>query len=52
MTGVPVRVVIAAGGLGTRVAEWAYLLPKEFQPVNGRPALLCLLDELADGGAE
>jgi UTP-glucose-1-phosphate uridylyltransferase len=52
MTGGPVRVVIAAGGLGTRVAGWAQVLPKEFQPVNGRPALLCLLDELADGGAE
>jgi len=52
MTGAPMRVVIAAGGLGTRVAGWAQLLPKEFQPVGGRPALLHLLDELAWAGAE
>jgi NDP-sugar pyrophosphorylase family protein len=40
------------GGLGTRVAGWAQLVPKEFQPVDGRPALLGLLDELVDAGAE
>ncbi len=51
MSTAPMRVVIAAGGLGTRVADWAQLLPKEFQPVNGRPALLHVLDELADAGA-
>ena len=52
MSGTPIRVVIAAGGLGTRVAGWAQLLPKEFQPVGGRPALVLLLEELTGAGAE
>jgi UTP-glucose-1-phosphate uridylyltransferase len=47
-----VQVVIAAAGLGTRVPDWSQILPKEFQPVDGRPGLLHLLDELVDGGAE
>src|SRR4051812_14209732 len=51
MSAAPVRVVIAAGGLGTRVAPWAQLLPKEFQPVDGRPALVHILDEIAAAGA-
>jgi UTP-glucose-1-phosphate uridylyltransferase len=50
MSAAPVRVVIAAGGLGTRVADWAQLLPKEFQPVDGRPALLHILDEITAAG--
>ncbi|GAA1824894.1 hypothetical protein HC028_26255 [Planosporangium flavigriseum] len=41
------QVVIAAGGLGTRVGEWTHVLPKEFQPVDGRPAIVWLLDEIA-----
>jgi UTP-glucose-1-phosphate uridylyltransferase len=52
MSGTPIRVIIAAGGLGTRVAGWAQLLPKEFQPVDGRPVLVLLLEELAGAGAE
>jgi len=51
MSAAPVRVVIAAGGLGTRVAPWAQLLPKEFQPVNGQPAVVHILDEIAAAGA-
>lgn len=50
MSAPPVRVVIAAGGLGTRVASWAQVLPKEFQPVDGQPALLHVLDEIAAAG--
>jgi UTP-glucose-1-phosphate uridylyltransferase len=41
------HVVVAAGGLGTRVAGWSSWLPKEFQPVNGRPGIAHLLDEIA-----
>lgn len=41
------RVVIAAGGLGTRVSAWSRYLPKEFYPVAGRPGIAHLLDEIA-----
>lgn len=41
------RVVIAAGGLGTRVSAWSRYLPKEFYPVAGRPGIIHLLDEIA-----
>jgi UTP-glucose-1-phosphate uridylyltransferase len=48
VTGTPaVRVVIAAGGLGTRVSAWSRYLPKEFYPVAGRPGIAHLLDEIA-----
>jgi UTP-glucose-1-phosphate uridylyltransferase len=40
------QVVVCAGGLGTRVAPWARHVPKEFQPVAGRPGIMHLLDEL------
>ena len=43
-------VVIAAGGLGTRVHGWARFIPKEFYPVGGRPGLMRLLEEIADLG--
>ncbi|MDX6741723.1 sugar phosphate nucleotidyltransferase [Actinocorallia sp. A-T 12471] len=46
----PIQVVIAAGGLGTRVHAWSRYLPKEFYPVNGRPGLLHLLEEIAQSG--
>jgi UTP-glucose-1-phosphate uridylyltransferase len=46
-----VRVVVAAGGLGTRVHQWARYLPKEFCPVGGRPGIAWLLDEIAGLGA-
>ena len=43
----PANVVVAAGGLRTRVADWARMIPKEFYPGNGRPGVLHLLDEIA-----
>ncbi len=43
----PARVVVAAGGLGTRVSSWSRYLPKEFYPVDGRPGIAHLLDEIA-----
>jgi UTP-glucose-1-phosphate uridylyltransferase len=43
----PALVVVAAGGLGTRVHPWSQFIPKEFYPVDGRPGLLCLLAEIA-----
>ncbi|MFJ7907029.1 hypothetical protein [Kitasatospora sp. NPDC096204] len=48
----PIPVVIAAGGLGTRVAGWSRMLPKEFRPVGGQPGLLHVLEEAVAGGAE
>lgn len=47
MTAQPVGVVIAAGGLGTRVGGWSPFLPKEFRPVGGRPGLVHVLEEAA-----
>lgn len=52
MTAYPTGVVIAAGGLGTRVRGWSPILPKEFRPVGGRPGLLHVLEEAAAAGAE
>jgi UTP-glucose-1-phosphate uridylyltransferase len=40
-------VVVAAGGLGTRVHRWARFIPKEFYPVDGRPGIVHLLEEIA-----
>jgi UTP-glucose-1-phosphate uridylyltransferase len=45
-------VVIAAGGLGTRVRGWSPYLPKEFRPVGGRPGLAHIVDEAGAMGAE
>ncbi|MFE3601337.1 sugar phosphate nucleotidyltransferase [Streptomyces sp. NPDC059142] len=52
MTAPPAGVVIAAGGLGTRVTGWTPFLPKEFRPVAGRPGLAHVLEETAVLGAE
>lgn len=46
-----VRVVVAAGGLGTRVHHWARYFPKEFYPVGGRPGITWILEEIAGLGA-
>lgn len=46
----PALVVIAAGGLGTRVHRWAQFIPKEFYPVDGRPGIVRLLEEIAGLG--
>ena len=42
-----IRVVVCAGGLGTRIASWARYIPKEFYPVDGRPGIVHLLEEIA-----
>jgi UTP-glucose-1-phosphate uridylyltransferase len=42
-----IRVVVCAGGLGTRIAGWARYIPKEFYPVEGRPGIVHLLEEIA-----
>lgn len=41
------RVVVAAGGPGTRVHHWARFIPKEFYPVDGLPGIIHLLKEIA-----
>lgn len=46
----PALVVVAAGGLGTRVHQWARFIPKEFYPVDGRPGIIRLLEEVAGLG--
>ena len=46
----PALVVVAAGGLGTRVHPWARFIPKEFYPVVGRPGITLLLDEIVGLG--
>uniref|UniRef100_A0AAU2VXP7 NTP transferase domain-containing protein n=1 Tax=Streptomyces sp. NBC_00008 TaxID=2903610 RepID=A0AAU2VXP7_9ACTN len=50
-TAVP-PVVIAAGGLGTRVGSWSPYLPKELRPVCGRPGLAHIVDEVAAIGSD
>lgn len=45
-------VVIAAGGLGTRVGSWSPYLPKELRPVDGRPGLAHIVDEVAASGSD
>jgi UTP-glucose-1-phosphate uridylyltransferase len=42
-----IRVVVCAGGLGTRIAGWARYIPKEFYPVEGRPGIVHLLKEIS-----
>ncbi|MBT2394714.1 NTP transferase domain-containing protein [Streptomyces sp. ISL-100] len=44
--------VIAAGGLGTRVGSWSPYLPKELRPVCGRPGLAHIVDEAAAIGSD
>jgi UTP-glucose-1-phosphate uridylyltransferase len=41
------QVVVAAGGLGTRVAGWARIVPKEFAPHQGLPGIVHLLAEIS-----
>ncbi|WP_330457413.1 hypothetical protein OIB37_11185 [Streptomyces sp. NBC_00820] len=48
----PAGVVIAAGGLGTRVNNWSPFLPKEFRPVGGSPGLVHVLAEAAATGIQ
>jgi UTP-glucose-1-phosphate uridylyltransferase len=42
----PAQIVVAAGGLGTRVHQWARHIPKEYYPVDGRPGIIHLLEEI------
>jgi UTP-glucose-1-phosphate uridylyltransferase len=39
--------MVAAGGLGTRADRWTRFIPKEFYPVDGRPGIAHLLEEIA-----
>lgn len=43
----PALVVVAAGGLGTRLRPWTQFIPKEFYPVDGQPGIIRLLSEIA-----
>jgi D-glycero-D-manno-heptose 1,7-bisphosphate phosphatase len=49
MTG-PVQAAILCGGLGTRLRPLTDSLPKPMAPVNGRPFLLHLVEQLRDQG--
>lgn len=42
--------VIAAGGLGTRRADWSRYIPKEYFPIHGKPGIALLLEEIAELG--
>lgn len=42
-----IRVVVCAGGLGTRIAGWARYISKEFYPVEGRPGIVHLIEEIS-----
>lgn len=44
--GVPIDVIILAGGLGTRLRQIVRDVPKPLAPINGRPFLDMLLDQL------
>ncbi|GAA4895806.1 sugar phosphate nucleotidyltransferase [Streptomonospora salina] len=46
----PYFAAIAAGGLGTRRSDWSRYLPKEYFPVEGRPGIVLLLEEVAELG--
>jgi UTP-glucose-1-phosphate uridylyltransferase len=41
------NVIIAAGGLGTRINEWARFIPKEFLPIGNQPGVVHLLEEVS-----
>lgn len=45
-----IRVVVCAGGLGIRIAGRARYIPKEFYPVEGRPGIVHLLEEISAPG--
>jgi UTP-glucose-1-phosphate uridylyltransferase len=44
------EVIVAAGGLGTRIHRWARFFPKEFYPLHQRPSVLYLFDEILSLG--
>lgn len=45
------RVVILAGGRGTRLAPYTSILPKPLMPIGDRSILETVIDQLADAGA-
>jgi D-glycero-D-manno-heptose 1,7-bisphosphate phosphatase len=48
----PTQAVILCGGLGTRLRPLTDNLPKPMAPVNGRPFLAYLIDQLREQGLE
>lgn len=50
--GLPVTVVIMAGGYGTRLRPLTEDIPKPMLPVGGRPLLEWIIDGLREAGAE
>ena len=48
----PRQAVILAGGLGTRLRPLTNSLPKPMIPVNGRPFMTYLVDQLRENGFE
>lgn len=44
------KVVILAGGLGTRIAEYTEMIPKPMVPVGGRPILWHIMNRYASYG--
>lgn len=48
----PRQAVILAGGLGTRLRPLTDYLPKPMVPVNGRPFMAYLVDQLRENGFE
>jgi UTP-glucose-1-phosphate uridylyltransferase len=44
------NVIIAAGGLGTRINEWARFIPKEFLPIGNQPGVAHLFEEITTLG--
>lgn len=49
-TGIPAQAVILCGGLGTRLRPITDNLPKPMVPVNGKPFLHYLIEQLAEQG--
>ena len=47
-----IRVVVCAGGLGTRIAGWARYIPRGFYPVEGWPGMVHLLEEISALGSD
>ncbi len=44
------RAVLLVGGAGTRLRPYTFVMPKALVPVDGRPILAIVLDQLAKGG--
>jgi histidinol-phosphate phosphatase family protein len=49
-SGIPAQAVILCGGLGTRLRPLTNNLPKPMVPVNGKPFLFYLIEQLAEKG--